>query len=149
MCGNLDKLNDLVLGDILIDKVLSPLHVQVTLSRLLGISETDIKIVSDISGADSVDNIQLLCELSSTKGEFAQLLSLFPKQLSLEKFDGVSLMKQFCRELTCQVLIPDTSLNPFSYVLINKMGEVFLVHLNPERENDNQYVILEIVDRLK
>lgn len=144
MCGNLVKPNKITLGDILIDRVVPSWLVQATLSRLFNILHTDIMIVSDIVQMMPIDDIQLLCELSPIQGEFAQLLSFFSRGLNLDEFDGLSLMKQFCRELTCQVLVPDNSLNPFAFLLVNEIGEVFQVHLDP----DNEYTILQVIGKI-
>lgn len=141
MSGQLDNHNNIVLGDFLIDRVLTLSQIQVTLAKLFDVSESEICVVEDINNVKFDSVPQLVCAVYQTKGDFRQLLSLYPHRLHLELFNGMAIAKQLCRQLSCQCLLPSNDVNPFSYWLIHETGMEQFVYIDPEKESQNEYII--------
>lgn len=132
------------LGDILVDRNLSNDEVVATMSELFSVSPADILIVDDIYETKVSAHIRILCERMTVSGEFLIKLDFYLRDPKLKKLEPEPIIKQFCSMLHCKCLISDSSVNPYSMLLVRKSGDVQPVGLDPIRLDENEeYIILK------
>lgn len=130
-------------NDILIDRNINNDQVVAALSLVFSVSSVDILLVDDIAEAEVSNHIRLLCERIPVQGDFLMKLSIYIRDSMLEQFEPQSTIKQFCGVLHCKCLISDSSINPFSMLLIQELQDIQLIALDPERLGENeQYIII-------
>ena len=116
-----------------------------SLSKVFDISRDRIFITNDICSIDTkLDNIELLCEKTSIKGSFQNMLTLYLRSQNLRKAGYVeqNIFIQLCKLLNCECLISDDSYNPFTMILIKSNG-IKSVSFIPEDMDNEIYNIAE------
>lgn len=133
----------MIWNDFLIDRNLSNDEVVATISQVFSVSPADVLVVDDIAEADVSESIRLLCERMSVQGDFSIRLSIYLRDSKLE-LEPNSIIRQFCGMLHCKCLISDSSVNPYSMLLVQESEDIQPVALDPERLDENEeYIIIE------
>jgi hypothetical protein len=89
----------------------------------------DVTVVDSIEKAEHRERV--VVEKTSTKGDFRCLLSLFVVEELLGR-DPLEITRRFCSKLKIIALIPDESLNPYSMILVDRIGGTRAVFLDVE-----------------
>lgn len=130
-------------NDILVDLDLTNYEVVAAISQIFSVSPADILVVDDITEADVTKHICLVCEHMPVQGDFSMRLCIYVHDSKLEQLDS-NTIKQFCSILHCQCLILDSSVNPYTLLLVRESGKIQPVAVDPERLNENEeYIIIE------
>lgn len=108
----------MIWNDFLVDRNLSNDEVVATISQVFSVSSADVLVVDDIAEADVSERIRLLCERMSVQGDFSMRLSIYLRDSKLEQLEPKSIIRQFCGMLHCKCLISDSSVNPYSMLLV-------------------------------
>jgi hypothetical protein len=125
-------------SDILINRHLSDVELEMAISKLFSVSTKNILIVDDITEVEPTLATQLLCERRTIKGDFPFVLSIYPQNSNLEVDN---LVGQLCDQLEVLCLISDDDLNPFSMMLVQNSTYQTPVLLNPQRFEHDEYVL--------
>lgn len=130
--------------DLLINRNLSNDEVVAAISQVFSVSPADVLVVDDIAEAEVRKHIRLLCERMPVQGDFSMKLSIYVRDSKLEQLEPKSTVRQFCGVLYCKCLISDSSVNPFSMLLVQESEDIQPVALDPERLDENEeYIIIE------
>lgn len=134
----------MIWNDIIIDRNLSNDEVVAAISQVFSVSSADVLVVDDIAEAEVSEHIRLLCERMPVQGDFSMKLSIYVRDSKLEQLDPKSTVRQFCGVLHCKCLISDSSVNPFSMLLVQESEDIQPVALDPERLDENEeHIIIE------
>lgn len=129
--------------DLLIDRNLSNNEVVTAISQIFSISPADVLVVDDITEAEVSKHIRVICECLPAQGDFSMKLFIHVRDFKLAQLDPELGIKQFCCILHCKCLMSDSSINPFTMLLVQESGNVQLVALDPIRLDENEeYIIL-------
>lgn len=132
--------------DLFIDRQLSDEETQEILSNVFKIGTQEILIVREANWPERLsDNIQLVCVLHNTGGEFPLTISLYLQDYRLDDLNDEKLTMQICHEGHCRALIGDNSVNPYTWILIDSSGKKIPVLIDSETKEIN---ILRILDDL-
>ena len=130
-------------NDLLIDRDISKDEVVTAISQVFSVSPANVLVVDDIAEAEVSEHIRLLCERMPVQGGFSMKLSIYIRDSKLEQLDPKSTIRQFCGVLHCKCLISDSSVNPFSMLLVQESEDIQPVALDPERLDENEeYIII-------
>ena len=69
-------------------------------------------------------------------------LSIYVRDSKLEQLDPKLIIRQFCCILHCKCLMSDSSVNPFTMLLVQESKDIQTVSLNPDRLDENEEYIL-------
>ena len=129
--------------EFLVDRNLSENEIANAIAQLFLIPLTDVLVIDDIVEADVSDRVRVLCERMSVEGDFSVRLSIYLRDSNLEQSDSTLKIGQFCELLNCQCLVPDESVNPYQWRLVQSSESWKLVYLNPKVLDENEEYIIE------
>jgi hypothetical protein len=131
-------------NDLLVDLDLTNYELVAAISQIFSVSPADILVVDDITEVEVSKHIRLVCERMLVQGDFSMRLCIYLHDSKLKQLDSKLTIKQFCGILHCQCLISDSSVNPYTRLLVRESGKIQPVALDPERLNENEeYIIIE------
>jgi hypothetical protein len=112
-------------------------------SQVFFISPAGVLVVDDITESAVSEDICIITEKMPVKGDFLLKLSIYLLDSKLERFNFKAIARKFCSILSCQCLISDDSVNPYSMFLVKESKDIQLVYLEPEQLDENEeYIIL-------
>ena len=141
----------------LVDRDLSNHEIATTFAEIFEITEDDVIVFEEVEvfGDNLSDNIQLICERTSVKGDFQLLLTIYLQGYELEeiaeKMGELEIIGSFSEILGCNCLILDPSKDNlkdedsclFLQGLSNLIQEVFI---DPDTLDNNEYIITNFND---
>ena len=128
--------------DLLINRSFSNDEVVTAISQVFSVSPAYVLIVDDIAEAEVSEHIRVLCECLPAQGDFSMKLFIYVCDSKLAQLDPELGIKQFCCILHCKCLMSDSSVNPFTLLLVQESGDIQPVSLNPEQLDENEEYIL-------
>lgn len=129
--------------EFLVDRNLTENEIANAIAHLFLIPLTDVVVVDDIAETDVSDQARVLCERMSVEGDFSIRLSIYLRDSNLEQSDSTLKIGQFCELLNCQCLVPDMSVNPYQWRLVQSSENWKLVYLNPKLLDENEEYITQ------
>ena len=133
----------MIWNDLLVDRNLSKDEIGATISQVFSVSPTDVLVVDDIAETEVSEHTRVLCECLPAQGDFSIKLFIYVRDSQLAQLNPKLIIKQFCCILHCKCLISDDSVNPFTMLLVQESEDIQLVALEPERERNEEYIMLE------
>ena len=115
--------------DILLERDFDETTLKEALAEAFDVPPQQVSIVNSIEEIQG--GVAVVAERTPTKGDFHCLLSLYVEREFATK-EPIQVTRRLCASLNVQALIPDSSLNPYSMILVSKAGEVRLVTLDAE-----------------
>jgi len=129
--------------EFLVDRNLTENEIANAIAQLFLIPLKDVLVVDDIVETDVSDQVRVLCERMSVEGDFSIRLSIYLRDSNLEQSNSTLKIGQFCELLNCQCLVPDESVNPYQWLLVQSSENWKLVYLNPKALDENEEYIIE------
>jgi len=128
------------LGDVLLDKRVTPDQVQAALSTLLSLPLEQVVVSLEIESIRRSPDPKVFCHIQFLeRGEFHTHLT--PYEALSKNLPTVPLLVSLCQFLQCRCLTGDEDVNPFTYYLIDGSGSCQRVGINPHREDEGEYVL--------
>ncbi len=119
------------------------------LADALGIPETSMRVVEDVADAPATADgaTLLLVDRTGLTGDFPLQLSLYVRDADLARrieppAARLASVVRLCQLLDCTALLPDDSLNPFSWLRVRPSGAVDAVTLDPDRLDRDEFVVV-------
>jgi hypothetical protein len=129
--------------EFLVDRNLTEDEIASAIAQIFLIPLTDVLVVDDIVETDVSDQVRVLCERMSVEGDFSIRLSIYLHDSNLEESNSTLKIGQFCELLNCQCLLPDESVNPYQWRLVESSESWKLVYLNSELLDENEEYIIQ------
>ena len=129
------------MNEIFIPHSLDKSEAKKVLSKVLGLSVSDLCVTNDIEQVSEDLECKVLIVLNSLQGEFKQSIELF----RLEGFTDLYIAKGVSEYYKCPVLLSDDSVDPFSWWLWTGT-QLVIVNIDPDFEDEfNGFKITEVV----
>ena len=129
--------------DCIVDRALTDQEIAFALSGFLSLPRSAILIVEELAGAELSADVAVVCERFRTAGDFVSHLSFYPQNEQLAAHGGDEFIDFLCRTCQCRCLVSDSSLDPYSWILVDAVNPRRGILLNAERmdRKPEQYVI--------
>lgn len=123
--------------DILIDQRLGDDEITDGLACMFEIPRAEVRICSRIEDLSQRTTVE--CVRQDLVGEFCLHLALFTSSTEVRSVYGM--IRQFCRTCGCRGLIDDGSVNPYTWILVDKDREI-KVSLNVQKYDEKYEIYL-------
>lgn len=129
--------------EFLVDRNLTENEITNAIAKLFLVPLTDVLVIDDIAETDISERVRVLCERMSVEGDFSMRLSIYLRNSNLEQSDSTLKIGQFCELLNCQCLVPDESVNPYQWRLVQSSEDWKIVYLDPKILDENEEYIIQ------
>jgi hypothetical protein len=129
--------------EFLVDQNFTKNEIANAIAQVFLIPLKDVLVVDDLVETDVTDRVRVLCEQMSVEGDFSIRLSIYLRDSNLDQSDSTLKIGQFCELLNCQCLVPDESVNPYQWRLVQSSENWKLVYLNPKVIDENEEYIIQ------
>ena len=127
--------------NVFVDRHLTAGEAAATLAKAFDVPVADVLVVPDIIAANAQPDARVLAELTSARGDFPVLLTIYLRDLNLATRDRAAIVGGFCEALGAACLISDDSVNPFTMLLVRRPADRRPVALDPQRLDADEYVV--------
>lgn len=127
--------------DLLIDCLASFDSLKVALETSLGVARERIFVISDMADYPRRNKADLVCVVTSLKGEFHALLSLQTDGIEADYSTLSEPIQRICNILGCRCLLPDVGPEPYSMLLLSDNMPPERVELDPEALDQGRYIL--------
>lgn len=129
----------MIWNDILFDREVTDSNLHACLSRIFSISEEKLAIVKNIEQVSTVGQKDIICIHFKVDGEYNTLLNIFINNDKLVPNNDIECVKKLASYFKCKCLLPDESLDSCSMYEVDHEGNVFLVLLDSEKDDEVSY----------
>jgi hypothetical protein len=133
--------------DVIVNRKLTLDEITFGLCKGFSMKSSEILVVDDISKADVIENLKVICERQEISGQFPMILSIYVHDKQLARYDETQTIGRFCEITNCTCLISDDSINPYSWIFVNNCREYKSVFLVASRlDEHDEYIISRLQD---
>ena len=123
--------------DFVIERGVEPADLAAEVAKAFGVEAGDVYVVESIENAPA--GAPVIVETTPVAGDFQCLLSFYVEEKLADK-DPLEVARRLCSALKTQVLLPDSSPNPYGMILIDHGLMARLVTLDPDSlDNREEY----------
>ena len=122
--------------DIFVSEILPRGKVISAFSKVFGVNEKVIRLIKDIEEITDNDGASIICQSYRSDTDFPLRLSIYITDEKIVPLDEQGAVSHISRELGCDVLMSDTSTNPYLMLYISIDGTINQVSVNIEEYDD-------------
>jgi len=111
----------MIWGDLLTRCAVASEPLSRALGLAFGVSTDSVSVVASIE--DSPGSCGVVAEVSELEGEFRRKVSIYLDE-SVRQADALSVARAVAASLSCEVLIPDDTTDPYSMILVCPSGAI-------------------------
>lgn len=124
-----------------VDKHLNTERIRAVVAQIAGLIPTTVAVVEDAWLFDDAERYTIVCEVISVRGDFAQRIGIYLRDTALTVPPPHTFVAQFCAACACSALLPDDSVNPYTWLLMQPSGTIQPVSLDANQFDNDVYVV--------
>lgn len=124
-----------------VDTQLRTDDIRAVVAQIAALPLSAVAIVEDAWLFDDAERYAIVCEVIAVRGDFAQRIGIYVRDTTLTLPSPHTFVAQFCAACACSALLPDDSVNPYTWLFMEPSGAMQPVSLDADRFDKDVYVL--------